>query len=776
MDPDEPPAVTYDAWVAVAAEHAHLDSSDEAGIIIEALETNAPHAFVRCNDLEKLAPGHQLEYRQLLIPVPELVAFIRLHAAATLAARFREHADAVWPAVGDLKQSTGAGSPLSSPNPTRKQHQLLLQQQDSHHKLQQQHNSFTLSHPNARTLLADPTPTLLTPPSRSPAISPPHAAVSSAHGVVNVSGLNLSAAGAPGSPHPPPGSPASNLDTVVRKKSQPHSPSSAMLNSSSAIIASVTHSLQRETHLVASNMTALLKCIAATYGVWSLDVSGPSNGPIGDRVGNFKDFIPGHHYSATHTDFSGDETLSDVDPQHFNNSSHARHSGSANSHSGSRLGSAGLASGLATSSSGAVLLGSGSSDTSGSRAPGGLLISRTLFEHLSFLLTTSRSDGDKRRSISWIIPEWRDPNCNEPIPLNRLVDVATAALTRMAADPLSGPIDTAEIRDLERKTIIRSLLPETNSDPTSFPHGREVRITNCSESYIYLLCSLGRVSLIACRECTLFVGSCVSVSLIGCDRVRVHAIARVCRLTNCFDTSIYLCTNRRPQIVGDCRRITLAPYNAAYPFVQRDLAAIGVNPNDNIWNQFYIPSLRTSGFMSSAPASSPNKGNHESGLSPVSLLPPQRFTPFAVPVAPCADEWDNTASDVLEREASILRVLFKFGLPLPKEYADAIEDRRQTVESLCRQIRQVEVDGKDAAMSDNLPISERHSGYKSPPAGTGIYGVSSNGQQRLRTMVQSVVQDRFREWLVASGNMRQIHDLVRLDSDGSCDGSGTRIP
>jgi hypothetical protein len=269
----------------------------------------------------------------------------------------------------------------------------------------------------------------------------------------------------------------------------------------------------------------------------------------------------------------------------------------------------------------------------------------------------------------------------------------------------------------------------------------------------------------------------VSVSIIGCDRVRVHAIARVCRVTNCFDTSIYLCTNRRTQIVGDCRRITLAPYNAAYPHVKRDLAAIGVNPNENAWNQFYIPSSRGVGVTLGGPAStSAGKGSHENASPPVILLPPHRFMPFAVPVAPNGEEWENGSQDLYEREASVLRVLFKFGLCLPSEYAEALDERRLTVESLCRQIRQVEGDTKDIAMSDVPVLSDRNAGYKSPPSGTVTYGSPPNGQQRLRSLVQGVVQDRFREWLVASGNMRQIHDLVRLDSEGGRDGSGVKFP
>lgn len=111
-----PPAVTFDAWVIAAAAHASLDSSEDAGIIVEALETNAPDAFVRCNNPENLAPGRQLNYRCLHIPVPELMAFLRLHAAAAIASRFREQADAVWPDA-DQAVVPPSGSTPTSPMP-----------------------------------------------------------------------------------------------------------------------------------------------------------------------------------------------------------------------------------------------------------------------------------------------------------------------------------------------------------------------------------------------------------------------------------------------------------------------------------------------------------------------------------------------------------------------------------------------------------------------------------------------------------------------------------
>lgn len=806
MDPDDPPAITFQSWIELAAKHAHLDTQEEAGIIVEALETNAPNAFVRCNDPEKLAPGRQVDYRQLLIPVPELIAFLRLHAAATLAARFRETADAVWPSPSsaDLPISPSTTSPSTSASTTPVQHVSNIPTLSSasasqapalspthspsrrshtqqgyfqHHPQQIPHNH------HAQGTTAEMSSGNLSP-TRTPVVSPPRVAGTPPAALASPSFLSLRSHSA--SPQHPPGSPVHGLDGMVRKKSQPHSPASAMLNSSSAIVASVTHSLQRETHLVASSMTALLRCIAATYGIL------PSSEPTSNAIdltgslstnGNIKDLPSASpHASLSRTDrcTSCTASVKKNDSSEKQNAAIDTANSSLRASVGARQGSKDNPGGQALSrllfpaSSGGP--GSVTSDTSTTRTAGvnGLMIHRNLFEHLSFLLTTTYSDSGKRRSISSVVPEWRDTACTEPVSLGRLVEIATAALTKIPIDPGSGPVDTAEIRDLERKTVIRTKLPETNCDETHFPHGREVRITNCSESFIYLLCSLGRVSFIGCRECTLFVGSCVSLSIIGCDRVRVHVIARICRLTNCFDTDIYLCTNRRPQIVGDSRRIAFAPYNVAYPYVRRDLAAVGVDPSRNIWNEFYRPSLKSvsSSVNASSTSGSPSSSSEAADLTAgmVGVLPHQRFLPFAIPAlldsqARSASDQNgpSNASGLLEHDPSSLRSLFKLEVPLPPEYHAAIVDRQKQVESLLNQVHKVDDEKADVAMTDSSVPSEP-APMSSPPGGVSL---TAGAGHEARSLTQSIVIERFHEWLTTSGHMRQINDLTRLEADAS---------
>ncbi|CDF39954.1 unnamed protein product [Chondrus crispus] len=738
-DPNVGPAVSYDAWVAAAGLHAQLDSSEDAGVIIEALETNAPDAFVRCNDPSKLAPGRQVSYRQLLIPVPELLAFVKLHAAATLSSRFRETADAVWP---EAEGGSGSVSPVGGvsaacpSNPTNARH-------------------------TGSPLASPSSPQLLTPavyPSLSPA-SPriprtAHIAAAelpteklSAPVVVGTGNQPITAsppqtnsgANTPPSPNPaPPSSPV--LDGIVRKKTPTQL--GAIVNSQSAIIASVQHAFQRETRLVANNLKSLLLILASAYGV-----APENNSPI-DTVSSETGIVMGGGSIAVEHG-----TLSRESPQ-------------AKPRRSTSLGS----------SSEALM------DDEASKFPArNLPITKQMFEHLAFLVTTTSGPAGSYRSIARVIPQWREWSSDVTVPLCDLTDMLTSALIRVPLQKeVDGFSDVAEIRDLDKKTILRRSIPTTNAGITDYPHAKEIRISNCSDSHFYLMSSFGRVSLIACHNCTLFVGACVSLSLINCVNMRVHVIARVCRLTNCFDTHVYLCTNRSPQIVGENRGLLFAPYNAAFAKEEVDhyLAVMGIDPKANAWDSFYRPAHRS--------RSAADKTDPDLTSAVASVLPPDLFLPFAVPVekrkTPSDEDVDSKgkihgSEEDHESDEANSRMLFAVPLPLPDAYSEQLKKKGSEVFNIRREIRAIEkkhasmssatqqidatqedqnTGGKDVSMSDSAGASQSKVGEEEieAPSVTVKKGV-----------LQSLVQERFKEWLTQSGRMRQISDLVRLSPD-----------
>lgn len=817
VPPPDSPAVTYDAWVAAAGLHARLDSSEHAAIIVEALLTNAPDAFLRCNEPSKLSSSELMHYRHLIIPVPELLAFIKLHAAATTSTTFRSFADAVWPDIdlpvtqqqifhhhqrhaptSPLPSQPGSVIPISltpasprfnSSNPSSSQPQRMSPPQSSGTpRVNVTEPSFRVpsSIPNSSLSMSSEnsaqSPVSAQPQSHAtgqPQIlvqshhhrSSPYQQSDSPHSHQHMSPQTTQSQLSPilqssqsqpqlgNITHSPTSSMGPNsgpLDALVRKKSPNHI--SPIINSQSAIIASAQHALERETRLVICNLKALLLIIASAYGN-HLDATmlsettlnlqsgavAAESGTLASIVANENDRKP----MQKSTFIPGGPT--DLPP-----------------------------------STDAVMADDSSNSEGKPISVNDVEITRDMFEHLSFLLTTVSEPSGAFRLMSTIVPSWSDQTSKQPekILLGRLVDIVTKALM-YATDgyQVKGVIDVIEVSNLERKTILRSSMPQANTRGTGvFAHGSDVRVANCNDSHIYFLCSLGRVSFINCRGSTLFVGGCTSVSLINCENVRVHTITRVCRVTNCFDTHLYLCTNTNPQIVGENRGLVFAPYNVAYSptEIQCHLDAIGVDPNRNVWDKFYLPAFRGLTRADS------QKG--EPTAIQARKLAPEHLLPFGLPAKnsnaePTKSDRDTESGQ--EGWEARMDALFRVPIPLPIAYEEQLKLKWSQIKKVKAEIRAMEKrhgNGRGQGRRGSDGSSKETEGYESEHSEKGkdvTMGDSDTndkdmakrsddgkgGKTARKGVIQSRIQDRFHEWLTQSGRIRQLSDLVRLEHE-----------
>lgn len=880
--PPSSPVVTYHDWVVAAGLYARLDSSQHASIIIEALEINVPHAFLKCNNYNY---QQQKQYhRNLLIPVPELLAFIKLHAAATVSNNFRHTADSVWP-IDDLPNNI---------NINHLHHNTNI----SNHVNNTNSNAFSLSPGNNNISLTPASPKVIQPttPNRQanskPILDVNNESLSPNQQQHQTSPTNSqsqsssprqpsqSTSNATTSPilqqHSPIVSGAAaavvnnNLESVVRKKSPNHV--SPIMNSQSVIIASGQHALERETRLVINNLKALLLVIASTYGI-SIDDDQPN-----DNVGNKSNMDKGiaesgtltpHPTSittitttttttttATSSSTTSNSVSNDVKTKNCAKSKNGggtiledEKSTTTDVNKNNKISRGGVDAIMVDDNINNNVSSSNHSNENTKSSKNSLNkieFTRQMFEHLSFLFTTSSKSDGSFRSMSTIVPQWNDIENTSTITLIELVDIITIAVTRVATQEITeGVIDVVDISDLEKKTVIRTSMPRTNQkciDKKSKKDlvnrdgdivktetmnskqenagndeeskgveikgveeekekekdklvGKEnenekndeidekkeytpdVRIWNCSDSHIYLLCALGRVSFIGCRGCTLFIGGCVSLSLINCENVRVHAVSRVCRGTNCFDTHFYLCTNSAPKIVGENRGLVFAPYNAVYPRAELDkhLEIVGVDVTENVWDKFYQPAVKGSSVVD-------GEGSHkEEEIAQVVArkLSPEQFLPFAVPVKyregtiigdlPEEEEEeededveeDTTSSGGSDEKSnrgkwdSSLKCLFGVCVPIPGVYADELKSKKMQVVKIRKEIREIEKKwlvhrsggGKDVSMMEDNDKIEKPK-VKERDISGGV--------------VHSIIQDRFRDWLTSSGRIRQISDLVRM--------------
>ncbi len=242
-----------------------------------------------------------------------------------------------------------------------------------------------------------------------------------------------------------------------------------------------------------------------------------------------------------------------------------------------------------------------------------------------------------------------------------------------------------------------------------------VRLADCHEAVVYVLAPCGLASLVNCVDCTVVVGAAGrAVRLEGCERCCVVAAARHVQVRGCHGGVLHLAAARPPLALGDTRGVRVAPYNTHYDALGAHLAAAGLGAlvgGAGAWQRHVqLP-------PPSAPPAKP----------PLSPLPADEFCPFVVPFSARAGaSGPDGEAPAPPRDARAPPATTANPFPLPAAYADATEAKVRRVGELQTAVR-------EAALDD-----------------------------ARRRELQAAIQSHFRDWLITSGNMRQIFDLSRL--------------
>ena len=263
--------------------------------------------------------------------------------------------------------------------------------------------------------------------------------------------------------------------------------------------------------------------------------------------------------------------------------------------------------------------------------------------------------------------------------------------------------------------------------------GAALQIVDCHSCFVYVLAPVRAAELLGCVNCTVFVGAvCRVLSATYCERLHLHAASQALRVGNCLDCALHVCVNSPPLLWGENHRISLAPLAATYDGFDAHLAAaaIATDLHSNCWRRPFCAASAAPPPSAAAAASSSAAAPAAAPASPKaegwSILPPAKMLPFHVPF------------DVPPPAAA--RPLAEGGLApacaLPPEYDRALTAKFQRVADFQREL----------------------AGIECPP--------------ELRAEVQATLQSHFKEWLVRTGNMRQITDLLKLaDAEGAGGGS-----
>jgi Tubulin binding cofactor C len=339
------------------------------------------------------------------------------------------------------------------------------------------------------------------------------------------------------------------------------------------------------------------------------------------------------------------------------------------------------------------------------------------------------------------------------------------------------------------------------NDVTHGPTGRlhDVVVSDCSDAHFYLLQPFEHVTIAACTGCTIVVGAVAGLlHIVDCEKTFITSAARRVLVSNSCDVQLCLFTPCPPLLVGDNRSCQFAPFNTYYDGMREDLLATGLAAPAAVVVSDHNNSSRHDNDAAAWPLlqCASNKWKQPIELSKLEV--PQvpgssQGGAVVAPLSPGADDRamvGNNVNDVtmqapVQVPASEYRILF-----VPFE-SEASKQRRLEIEN-----------NDHAADGGHHPTTT--------PSTTSNAGENSNGgmesqycrllaevlqlspfrlpleyersallkAERMKSIQQAVQKNLtpeqqyrfeeelnrgFREWLVTSGNLRQVLDLVHME-------------
>lgn len=366
------------------------------------------------------------------------------------------------------------------------------------------------------------------------------------------------------------------------------------------------------------------------------------------------------------------------------------------------------------------------------------------------------------------VAEWLTAHIVDDSPADAMVSSPThSSPNRTWEAPLLPPVGqivqggAVDVQGVCKSTVVRG--------EDGFPGGT-IRVSDCHDTVVYALAPLQFASIFACSDCTVVLGAVGRmVRLERCERVQLICAAARLIISSCHDCILHLAINRSPLLIGDNRFLQLAPYNTQYERLANHMEEVGVYVEPNLWDSPVslarehgratpdTPTATSRGLHPHSPTggnSSPGSPTGSSGspLPAVSLLPPDKLLPFIIPFrGGTGSLCGGAASAANTRWSSDLGSLVGLGgsdadcqnsngspvpvappvFPLPPEYEEAKDRKVAAVADLRNAVKTAQLD-----------------------------------DERKREL-QSVIQAHFKEWLLSSGNMRQVYDLARMERNDS---------
>ncbi|OAY43155.1 TBCC domain-containing protein 1 [Manihot esculenta] len=234
--------------------------------------------------------------------------------------------------------------------------------------------------------------------------------------------------------------------------------------------------------------------------------------------------------------------------------------------------------------------------------------------------------------------------------------------------------------------------------------GSSVKVLNCHDSVIYILAPLRYATIYGCSDTTIVLGAVGKAARIEhCERVHVITAAKRVCIANCRECVFFLGVNQKPLMVGDNHKLQVAPYNTYYSDLEEHMAKVGIDTTINRWDDPLALGVIDPHDSLSHPA-----GVSDVQAESATSMDPDQFTNFLIP------NWFGSESPGSTKANPF---------PLPEPYMSVQQRNQKNLHEIKQLLREA-------------PLEE-------------------NRKRELSCALHLL----FKDWLYASGNIRQLYCL-----------------
>ncbi|KAL9398436.1 hypothetical protein Peur_007397 [Populus x canadensis] len=240
--------------------------------------------------------------------------------------------------------------------------------------------------------------------------------------------------------------------------------------------------------------------------------------------------------------------------------------------------------------------------------------------------------------------------------------------------------------------------------PSDLKGSSSVKVLNCHDSILYILAPLRYATIYGCSDATIVLGAVgKAVRIEHCERVHVITAAKRVCIANCRECVFFLGVNQRPLIVGDNHKLQVAPYNTFYSELEEHMADVGIDATINRWDETLALGVVDPHDSLSHPA-----GVSDFQAEPAARVDPDQFTNFLIPNWFGAESPGSTKDNPFQ---------------LPEAYMASQQRNQKNL-------------GETKKLLREAPLEE-------------------NQKRELSSALHLL----FKDWLYASGNVRQLYCL-----------------